>query len=192
MNTVGDLLRNNDPLSSEGMWSQQDRLAVEDRVLAHTQPHSITSSRRRVIVGVAGALVLAAVAVVPRFSVQAAQVRFEIRLAEEAPGPGLQRFTLSEPDRHIYLHADAVVTNGDITGARVLANNNIEVTFDATGAQRVFRATSGHIGKPVGILINGELVAAPTVRSPIRNSAQISGIYSRAEAERIAEGMIGK
>jgi preprotein translocase subunit SecD len=176
------------------MWSPQDRAAVADRVLVprDTQPHSITTSRRRVILGVAGAVVLAGIAVVPRFSVQAAQVRFEMRLAEAVDGPGLQRFTLSDPDRQIYLHAEALVTNGNITAARVLANNNIEVTFDATGAEKVFRATSGHIGKPVGILINGELVAAPVVRSPIRSSAQVSGDYSRAQAERIAEGMIGK
>jgi preprotein translocase subunit SecD len=39
------------------------------------------------------------------------------------------------------------------------------------------------------ILIDGEVVAAPVVRSAVGDSAVISGDFSRSEAERIAEGI---
>jgi len=41
----------------------------------------------------------------------------------------------------------------------------------------------------VAILIDGSVVMAPVVRAPIGDSAVISGKYTRAEAERIADGM---
>jgi preprotein translocase subunit SecD len=46
-----------------------------------------------------------------------------------------------------------------------------------------------HLGRPVAILIDGEVVSAPTVKSPIGAAAVISCDCSHAEAERIAQGM---
>ena len=45
------------------------------------------------------------------------------------------------------------------------------------------------LGRPLAILIDGEVVTAPVVRGPISTSALISGDYTRAEAERIVEGI---
>ena len=41
----------------------------------------------------------------------------------------------------------------------------------------------------MAILIDGEVVMAPTVRVPIGASAVISGDFSKAEAERIINGI---
>jgi preprotein translocase subunit SecD len=46
-----------------------------------------------------------------------------------------------------------------------------------------------HLGRPVAILIDGEVVSVPTVKSPIGAAAVISGDFTRADAERIAQGM---
>jgi preprotein translocase subunit SecD len=51
------------------------------------------------------------------------------------------------------------------------------------------RATAMHLGRPVAILIDGRVVMAPLVRSPVSESAVITGDFTRAEAERIADGM---
>jgi len=51
------------------------------------------------------------------------------------------------------------------------------------------RATATHIGKPMAVLIDGDVVAAPIVKSPFGQSAVISGDYTRSEAERIARGI---
>jgi preprotein translocase subunit SecD len=50
-------------------------------------------------------------------------------------------------------------------------------------------ATADHNGRPLAILIDGTVVAAPVVRGPISTSAVITGRYSDAEAERIVEGI---
>ena len=53
------------------------------------------------------------------------------------------------------------------------------------------QSTANHLGKPVAILINGDVVSAPTLKSPIGAAAVISGDYTQADAQRIAAGMIG-
>jgi preprotein translocase subunit SecD len=65
------------------------------------------------------------------------------------------------------------------------------VIFSEEAAARMLRATEQHLGRPLAILLDGELVAAPVVRSPISDSAVITGRYSRADAERIAAGVLG-
>jgi preprotein translocase subunit SecD len=42
------------------------------------------------------------------------------------------------------------------------------------------------------MLIDGQVVATPRVRSAIRSSAEINGMFTRSEAERIAKGLIGR
>ena len=56
-------------------------------------------------------------------------------------------------------------------------------------AERLRQATSAHIGRPVAILLEGRVAMAPTVRSPIAESAVITGAFTEAEARRIAEGI---
>jgi hypothetical protein len=123
-----------------------------------------------------------------------AAVRFEVRLAEEQPAPGLVRAPITGTDRVIYLHTDIVVTNGDISQSRVVPGNGpdrfwVGVEFFPAGAQKMRRATANHVGRPLAILIDGDVVLAPVLRSPIGESAVISGDYTRAEAERIANGI---
>ena len=65
------------------------------------------------------------------------------------------------------------------------------LTFTADGAAKLLRATEGHVGRPLALLLDGQVVAVPVVRSPMSESAEISGRYSRAEAERIATGVQG-
>jgi preprotein translocase subunit SecD len=52
------------------------------------------------------------------------------------------------------------------------------------------QATANHIGRPLAILIDGEVITAPVVRGPISTSALISGDYTRAEADRIVNGIV--
>jgi len=91
----------------------------------------------------------------------------------------------------------AVVTNSDIAEAEVVPGNtastfNVSIRFTPDGAARMLRATQGHLGRPVAILLDGEVVMAPVVKSPISNAAMITGNYTRAEAERIVNGIIGR
>ena len=50
-------------------------------------------------------------------------------------------------------------------------------------------ATANHIGKHVAILLDGQVVMAPVIRSPIGAAAEITGNYTKSQAERIVRGI---
>ena len=122
-----------------------------------------------------------------------AAVRFEVRLAEDQPIPGLVVARRGDSGGVIYLHPEIVVSNDDIAQSWVSEDGpsqfRIAVQLLPSGAERMRQATANHVGRPVAILIDGSVVMAPVVRAPIGDSAVISGKYTRAEAERIADGM---
>jgi preprotein translocase subunit SecD len=94
----------------------------------------------------------------------------------------------------VYLHTEAVVTNSDISRARIIqvdhsSQYNVGIEFSPSGSEKIRAATAKHIGKPVAILLDGQVVMAAIVREPIMGSAMISGDLSKAEAERIVKGI---
>ena len=66
---------------------------------------------------------------------------------------------------------------------------SVGITLTNDAAARMANATSAHTGKPLAIIVNGEVIAAPTVRSAIGDQAVITGGFSRAEAETIAAAL---
>jgi hypothetical protein len=201
MKTVGDLLRDADPLRADppSTGDQRDRLR-RAIVAAADAAVPVQPPRRRALWLAAAAAIAIGIAVsVPQFwphggaTLQAA-VRFEVRLAEPQPSADL----LEAPGAAgavIYLHREVVVTNDDIARARVVAGDGpssfaIAVEFTPEGAEKMRHATAAHVGRPVAILIDGNVVMAPVVRSPIGASAVITGNYSQAEAERIVNGLM--
>ena len=200
MKTVPDLLRDADPLGHEPRRSAQELRASRQRVLDAPRVDD-ERPRRRTAIAVVGALVVGGLAggsfhwLSTSVDVAAA-VRFEVRLAEENPAPGLREVVVSN-GRKIYLHQDTIVANSDIARAQVVPGNtpstfNVALTFTSEGAAKMSRATQNHVGKPVAILLDGDVVMAPTLKSPIVASAMLTGMYTRAEADRIVAGIIGR
>jgi preprotein translocase subunit SecD len=81
-------------------------------------------------------------------------------------------------------HARSSVVQGDEP-----SRYGVGREFNAAGAQKMRQATVSRVGRPVAILIDGDVVTAPVLRAPISTSAVISGDYTQAEAERIVNGM---
>ncbi|MBW8866541.1 MAG: hypothetical protein JF610_04280 [Acidobacteria bacterium] len=205
MTTVSDLLRDADPLRDEPGRSDEDRHRVRALVLAAAANESrrrapVWRGGRAALLTLVAMLAIVAIAAGSRFwsgggaTLHAAAVRFEVRLAETAFAPGLRPAPIVGSGGVIYLHPEAVVTNDDILRSTVVPNGNgpgfgIAVTFTAAGAGKMERATASHLNAPLALLVDGEVIAAPTLRSPISTSAIVSGNYTQPEAERIAEGM---
>jgi hypothetical protein len=207
MKNVTDLLQDADPLRVEPGGGEEARDRVRRAVLASaprvTEPSSARRSpfRARAALLAAVAVGLVAIAVLGSriwtggsATLHAAAVRLEVRLAEAQPTIGLRAVRVGDSGRTIYLHPDVVVTNDDIAGSRVVPGDGpshfgVAVTFTLAGTEKMRRATASHVGAPVAILLDGEVISAPTVRSAITDSAVISGDFTRAEAERIADGM---
>ena len=202
MKTLRELLQAADPLEHESARNIQERSASRQLILEATRGRRLPSHRRTAMMSIAAAIVVAAMAGALHRSRAAvdviAAVRLEIRLAETRPAPGLREAVMALSGDRIYIHEDAVVlTNSDIVQANVVPGStpstfSITVTFTRDGSSRMYRATQEHIGRPIAILIDGQVVAAPVVRSAISASAVISGNFTRAEADRIVAGIIGR
>jgi hypothetical protein len=204
MKTIKDLLRDADPLRHEPQPPARERDRIRQAVVAAASDIPATPARpfRRGITLVAAVtlMLIGIVAVGSRIwsnaggTVQAAAVRFEVRLAEAGFAAGLQEARVSGSGSVVYLHREVIVSNGDIAESRVLRGNGpsqfgVAVEFNAAGAQKMRDATARHIGRPLAIIIDGEVVTAPVLRAPISTSAVISGDYTQAEAERIVNGI---
>lgn len=197
-----DLLRDADPLRREAAMDDRERDRIRHAVRAAAS--ETTAASRGWFRAPLAVVALVAVILVGVFAAGArgprgsgtvyAAVRFEVRLAETQPAAGLREVRVSGSDRAIYLHGEVVVTNDDIDHCTAVNGSgasrfNIAVEFNAAGAEKMRRATLAHEGRPMAILIDGDVVMAPVIRSPISRSAVISGDYSKAEAERIINGI---
>ena len=199
MKTIRELLQDGDPLRHEPASPLGDRDSRRRAILAAasgTHASAAAGARSRIAVFATAALMVIAASLLGTFvwslfnsDLQAA-IRFEVRLAEDKPGPGLHEVKLSGSYR-LYLHDEVVVTNSDIATAGAVqldgrSNYGVSVKFNASGAEKMRAATTNHIGKPMAILFDGQVIMAPVVRSPIGASAEITGNFTRTQAESIA------
>jgi len=63
------------------------------------------------------------------------------------------------------------------------------VTFNSTAAARLARATAGHVGRPIAIILNGTVRSVLTVRGAIGDSAVISGPFTAEAAGDLASSL---
>jgi hypothetical protein len=205
MTKLRDVLAAADPLRHERQPAQARRDHLRDTVVTAAADGYLPRKRPRYPMVVPVLVTFAAIVIGmviiasmwPRnASLAQAAVRFEVRLAEDLPAPGLRAARVGSSDRTVYLHPEIVVTNSDIARSRVIPGASpsqfgIDVQLNGAGAEKMRQATMSHLGKPVAILIDGNVVIAPTVKSAIGAAAVITGDYTQADAQRIAAGMTG-
>jgi len=199
MKTLQEVLRAADPLAYEPPRTTADRQRIRQRAL-HPRPAADRFSRlsfvRMAIVAIAVATVAVGMRSWPRGVADlVAAVRFELRLAEEQPAPGLSAAAVG--NRTIYLHQESILTNADIADAQVVPGDganafSVHLVFNAEGGAKMKRASQDHIGRPIAILLDGAVVMAPVVRAPMSTSAAITGQFTEAEAQRIVGGIRGR
>jgi hypothetical protein len=203
MKTVSDLLREADPIRQEPSLREADRDRLRRAIRAGESRAAGRASRWApgpvsFVLAVAlilfGALAIGSRLWSPGGATLQAAVRFEARLAENGPGAGLREVQLSGSRDPIYLHQEVIVSNEDVAQSRVVAGNdparfNIALQFTTAGAGKMRQATADHVGRPIAILIDGEVVMAPRLTGPIGESALVTGDFTRSQAERIANGI---
>jgi len=200
MSSLRSLLQDADPLRHEPPRLDADRERVRLTILRSAAVDQSTKPvrARLELVAAVAALVIGVMTLGYQIwrhgtTPVMAAVRFEVRLAEDQPVSGLIVARLPDSGRVIYLHPEIVVSNDDIAQSWVSQDGpdrfGVAVQLLPSGADRMRQATATHVGRPVAILIDGRVVMVPVVRSPIGDSAMITGSFTRAEAERIADGM---
>ena len=187
MTTLTDVLREADPAMSETRSPQaraMTRSSVLNQPLHHV--HEMRPVGRRRVLTVAAALAAAFMATGVfawrHLSVDVvAAMRFEARIE------GSDDAVI---DTHDILTAKAVSLHDKGANGRSTSSVGIELTFTGEGAEKMRQATEEHIGERLQLLVDDQVVMSPVIRSPISSSAMLTGDYTRAEAERIAEGLL--
>ena len=121
----------------------------------------------------------------------ARRVLFELRLAENEPVRGLA-FEATVKGRKIYLHYATLLTNNDIEKAAVVERSGkvvIALTLDSDGAGKMTAATTKHVGRPLAVVLDGEIASILTVRAPIGRDFVFETDLTPADAARIASGL---
>jgi preprotein translocase subunit SecD len=121
-------------------------------------------------------------------------MRMEIRAGYPEPGAGLTAFVVAGSRQKIFLRDEVLLTESAVKGTRVLLTGGtpqIELTLTEEGARRFAEITAANVGRNLAILVDGRVVCAPVVRTPISgNRVVISGPFTRTEAEAIAAGLV--
>ena len=122
--------------------------------------------------------------------------RFEIRKASAEPVEGWESISgLGGPGQTIWISTEAALTNTDVVQASVGRGFNdypvITLLFTQDGALKFAKLTKSQIGKPVAMMIDGRVMAAPRIMEEITGGrAIINGNFSEEEARSIADGIM--
>jgi preprotein translocase subunit SecD len=125
------------------------------------------------------------------------KITFEIRRAETEPGPGLTETNVQGSKQKVYLHREAALTRTDIAGALVTEEKGqpraVSIRLTKEGSKKIAQLTQRHLNKPLAILVNGQVISAPVVRSKITGeNILLTGNFTNEEAERIAVALRSK
>ena len=123
-------------------------------------------------------------------------VTLEFRPGSQSPMEGLTEMTVVGTDQKVCISQEVVLSNNDIASAQVIegfGSPQILIIFTKAGTEKFSRATENNIGKPLGIVIDGQLFSAPIVRETISTPRLIiSGRFTQEEALRIVNGINAK
>ena len=94
------------------------------------------------------------------------------------------------PQQSIVIKKRVMVSGEMLTDAQPAFDQNgpvVSFKFDAVGAKRFCEVTRDNVGKPFAIVLDGEVISAPTIRDAICGGrGQISGGFTVKEANDLA------
>lgn len=112
--------------------------------------------------------------------------KIEFYAAYEEPGDGLsKKIAPSAPGREemtIYLAREPAITNADIEQIKTSTNETglpvIALKLSESGGTKMQKLSKLQFGKLIAIVINGEVVIAPKVKSEMNRDLVISGLFT--------------
>lgn len=121
-------------------------------------------------------------------------VTFAIHLLAAGPGTGVVEASNASGGEPVHLRPERYVSNADVESAWVeQAESGCQVGVRLTdeGADKLARLTQDHIGDQLALVIDGEVVMTPTIRSKITSLGVLTGDFSDARCGEIASGLSG-
>jgi preprotein translocase subunit SecD len=123
------------------------------------------------------------------------KTKVEFRRAETTAAEGLTEATITGTKEKVYLHKAADLTGADVASARVAGDAKdpaIEITFTDAGAKKAAKVSEDHADKPLAIVVDGKVLAAPVVRAKLGTTIRISGHFTDEEAAKLVKAINGK
>jgi preprotein translocase subunit SecD len=132
--------------------------------------------------------------ILPPDPTKSPRVFFELRLAENEPVRGLTiEADVRGSSRKAYVHYRALLINSDLLTASVVEDQGrfgIALTLDPKAAGEVREAMVRHLPRPVAVILDGDVVAVWTLKSPLSDAVVIPATFTREEADRISSGIV--
>ncbi len=131
----------------------------------------------------------------PALAQEPPKARVELRRAETAPAEGLVESVVAGSGEKVYLHKTAALTGADIASAKVAggaADPVVELTFTAAGANKAAKLSDDHPDRPVALVVDGKVLAAPVIRAKLGQSVRITGRFTEADAAKLAKAIEGR
>ena len=133
----------------------------------------------------------------PATAPAAQRVQFRLVAAEGDIDAEVVRLARPEGDEmELRLARDVVLDGSGIERAQAdrdmtISQWMVSVTFTEAGSQRLFEVTRDNIDRRLAMVVDGLVVTAPTIRSPIQGAAEINGSFDRERAEQLAKAING-
>ena len=81
------------------------------------------------------------------------------------------------------------MVHAEVVNAPFSLQYSVGVHFTSEAGPKMLAATQAHIGRPMAVLIDNEVVMAPIIRDQVGDAAVITGTFTKSEAERIVAGV---
>ncbi len=124
---------------------------------------------------------------------QAPAPKVEFRLAQAAPGKGLQALRVDNQTLH-YQPAPVLVRD-DLASVTPMKTKDgrpfVHLQFNQAGAQKLAQITRQNVGKSLLFTINGQLVGMPRIGGAINDGALNLSMNSEAQAIDVTNAIIG-
>lgn len=127
----------------------------------------------------------------------AVPVKLEFRFAQLEPADGFLEMDAAPgaESPKLYVAPEILVSNADVAWARMTKANGapaIELSFARPSQARILEFSEKNIGRKLAMIVDGEIVAAPTIRDRFGSEALLTGDFTLEEAQRIARGIKAK
>jgi preprotein translocase subunit SecD len=120
---------------------------------------------------------------------------FAVYIGERAPSAGLKEAKVEGKNGGvIFLPQTPVVTAVHIADSQAVrdsaGNWAVEVAFNKPGKRKLGTATGENLLKEIAIVVKGKVISTATIRGKVADRIQITGTYSKLEAETLADEIL--
>ncbi len=118
----------------------------------------------------------------------------EFRLAEDTETPGWEQMTEPGSEKPIFVSPKASLNGTHVEKVSFYkdgrGNPSIGLTLTDDGAKLMEATTSRNLGKKLAIVLDGEVVSAPTVRSTVAKEVQITGRFGKEDLLKLFRAVV--